>query len=154
MSDSISTTVILKHCGYAVATIGGALTSIGVDPVAAKALGALMIFDILTGMTKAVIVYGKKEFKSMKLIAGVVTKLLIWSVPLVFATAAKGSGHDLSWIISASFSALIFGETVSILGNINSIAKKKETAEFDAMSLIYGIFKGFIERYFQAIKNK
>lgn len=154
MSDSISTTVVLKHCGYVIAGLSGALTMIGVDPVAAKALGILMIFDTITGMTKAVIVYGKREFKSMKLIAGAITKLLIWCVPLVFATAGRGSGVDLQWIISASFLILIWGETTSILGNINSISKRKDTSEFDAMSLIYGIFKNFIEKYFQAIKNK
>lgn len=154
MTESLSTTVILKHCGYAIAGITGALTMIGIDPVAAQALGIIMIFDTLTGMIKAVIVHGRKEFKSMKLISGAVTKLLIWCVPLVFATAARGSGVDFSVIISSSFAILIFGETVSILGNIHSISKKRDTAEFDAMSLIYGIFRGFIERYLEAIKNQ
>jgi phage-related holin len=153
MHEAITTTTVIKHCTYIFAGLTGAITYIGINPKAIYILAILMVIDVTTGITKAIVVHGKRSYRTMKLTAGVIAKLMILLIPLVLALTGHGVGVNLLFLVSASITILIFSETSSILGNIHAISKKRDTDEFDAVALIVAIFRGVVERYLESIKN-
>jgi len=96
----------------------------------------LMVFDIFTGIIASYTIRGKHSIKSHFFAAGIISKLLIMTVPLVIALVAKGINIDLIWFATHALSLFILSEGYSIIGNIMSIRQKKYVAEFDAISWV------------------
>ena len=154
MNETLSTTAILKHCGYIVAGAVGIVTYIGLDTRALFVLGILMILDVVTGVIKSGTIRGWRSIKSMKLTSGVLAKLVTILVPIVVALAGLGIGANLVFVASSALTILILAETYSILGNIHSVTVGEEKPEFDAVGAILEMFRDVIENYFNKIKGK
>ena len=153
MAETLTTGTIIKHCAYLFAGVAGIITHVGIEPKAIFILSIFMVLDVVTGVSKTIVINGLKSYRSMKLSAGVLAKCFVILVPFVVALTGHRVGADLTFIASAAVSILIFSEASSILGNIHAIHKRQETGELDAVAIIIGIFRGFVERYFESIKN-
>ena len=98
-------------------------------------LGILLGIDYITGISK-VYVINRKNLKSYKAIAGIITKVSILLIPVVLSIAAKQIGYDMVIFTDTIISMLVLAETYSIIGNIRSIHQKKEVEEVDAISIV------------------
>ena len=98
-------------------------------------LAIFLVFDTITWVIK-VIAVGKKP-TSRRFIVGVVSKLLMLTVPLVISLLAKVvTGNDVSWFIWASVWLLALAEAYSIIQNVVSIKLQKEIEEYDAITVV------------------
>ncbi len=98
-------------------------------------LAILLLIDFITGIAKVYII-NKKELKSYRAIAGIISKTSILLIPLVLSIAAKQVGYDMRLFTDAIISMLILAETFSIIGNIRSIHTGKRVEEIDAISFV------------------
>lgn len=153
MIEELTTIGFVKNCTYIAAGVFGVVTFIGLDPKAISILAAFMALDVFTGVIKAIIVHGKRSFKTLRLTAGVLAKLVTILIPFIVALTGHAIGVELIALASGAVTILVVSEAWSILGNIHSITQKEEKPEFDAVGAILGFFKGALEKYFESIKR-
>lgn len=135
------TLTLVKTLGY----IGAFFVGLGLQPHAFLALGVLMLIDTFLGSLEAIMHRGGEKYTSYKLGAGVLTKGIIFLIPLTIAFMAHGLSIDAEVIVYITMSILILSETYSILGHIYTIKTKKKTTEFDAVAALLGALRGSIE---------
>ena len=105
-------------------------------------LSVLLAIDYVTGLFKASAL--KQSIKSNKMKYGLISKLVIFLVPIVFALGSTALGRDPGGILDISLTILILSEIYSILGNIYSIRSGKEMPEYDAISAIGNKLRDFL----------
>lgn len=140
----ISTKAMLKNVSYGVAFLIGA---VGLSTQAFAIFGVLIIGDTITGVIRSLKLRGGRSVTSLKLTSGVISKLLIITVPLIIAWAGKGAGINLHALAQGALSMLILAEAYSVLGNIHAIRVGKDLKEFDAITYILEKVRGIIETY-------
>lgn len=128
MTQPISTTLIVKNLSYIPALL------IGLSPESYLILTAFLGFDLILGVLRAVSIGGMQAFKSYKLAAGILSKFLVLTVPLVFVWSGRGAGFDFTIIGQWGVGALILAQAYSILGHINAIRAGEDKSEWDAVS--------------------
>lgn len=136
--------LFIKNITYLLAFMVGA---VGLSTEAFAIFGALIVIDTLTGIIRAIKVHGGRSVTSMKLTSGVISKLLIISVPLIIAWAGRGAGLPMTAVAQGALSMLILAEAYSILGNIHAIRTGKNLKEFDAVTWILDRVRTTIETY-------
>lgn len=142
-SLTIGIKTILKHISYALAFIIG---TVGMSPDSFAILGILMLVDTITGVLRVGRTRGWRAVQSSKLSAGILSKAVVITVPVLIAWAGKGAGIDLTQIAEATLSVLILAELYSTLGNIYGIHTGKEVKEFDAVAFILQRVRDLIEK--------
>lgn len=118
----------------ALVAAAGVLTAIGVDTEVFAALGWLLFFDYVTGVSKAKALGHCISSNKMKY--GVVSKFSLMLIPIVLAIAAKGVDANAKSVLYVGMNILILSEVYSIIGNIYSIRTKQELPEWDAVAAI------------------
>lgn len=96
----------------------------------------LMIIDIVSGVAASYVIRGKHSIKSHLFSTGIVSKVILLTMPLVLALVAKGVGIDIVGFASNVLSLFILSEGYSIVGNYISIRRKEYIEEFDAIGFI------------------
>lgn len=149
--NEITIPIIIKNCGYIAV---GVLGATGLESDAVLILSVFMLVDTLTGIIRAGITKGWRNVTSMKLMSGIIAKLLVLLVPLIIAIAGIGAGIDLRILAKAALSILILAEAYSILGNIHACITKKDSKEFDAVAYILTMFRTVVENFLSKTGNK
>ena len=130
MTHEIPLFTIIKNIAY----IPAILLGLSLDSY--FILAVFMSVDIVLGITRTIVIYGGKHFRSYRLSVGVISKLMMLIVPLIVVWTGKGVGLDLLFLAQWSLGALILAEAYSILGNIHAIRIRRDVPEFDAISWI------------------
>lgn len=100
-------------------------------------LATLLIFDTITGILKSGRIYGVKSITSGSLTAGIISKMLMFLVPVIVALAMKSVGMDDGTVIlQASIGVLCMSEAYSALSNIQSYRTGIIIDEIDALAII------------------
>lgn len=120
--------VAIKNLGYIPALL------IGLSPESYMILTVFMLADLALGITRSVLLNGWQSIKSYKLTAGLISKLLVLSVPLIVVWAGRGSGFDLKLLGQWSIGILVLSQAYSMLGHINAIRTGQDRTEFDGVS--------------------
>lgn len=107
---------------------------------------ALMIIDVITGITRSWAVKGSKSIKSKTCIHGVISKLLLLLALFSCSLAGKAVGFETDMLVQGSVSVLILGELYSILGNIHSARTGKRKVEFDAVAYLLSSVKDVLKK--------
>ena len=147
-ATAATTTVVIKNMAYIAAFF------IGLDVTNYTILAVFMGLDLVFGTVRAGVVHGWREVKSYKFISGIVSKLVVLSVPLIVVWAGKGIGIDLLFLARGALGMLILGEAYSVLGNVNSIYQKKDLPEFDIIATILYAVQKFFEKLFVTNRDK
>jgi len=98
-------------------------------------LALLLTIDYFTGIAKVYMI-DKREIKSYRAIAGVISKVSVLTVPIVLYIASKKVGFDLHSYVDAIITMLVLAETYSIIGNVRSIQLRENIQEIDAVSFV------------------
>lgn len=122
--------VVLKNLMYFPAFF------IGLSPESYAILGIFMTGDLVFGLIHAGFVNGVGSIRSSRLIAGVISKLVVLTVPLIVVWAGRGAGIPLVWLGQWAIGVLILAQAYSMIGHVNSIRMGKDTLESDAISAI------------------
>lgn len=130
MTHEISTTAILKNLGYIPAFL------LGLSAESYLILAVLMLVDTLFGVIRVGVIYGGRQIKSYRLIAGMLSKLTVISLPILLVWAGRGAGLDLTKIAQATLGVLVLAELYSIVGSIYAIRIRKDVPEWDAVSWV------------------
>lgn len=139
---------VLKNSSYVVAFF------LGLNIQAVAILTVFLLLDIVTGVLKSVVIYGGRAFSSRSLSHGVLSKLLLITVPFILVWAGKGAGIDFTEFANNSLKVFILAEAYSILGNIYAIRIKKEVREFDAISWILENIRTVLLRLATSTKDR
>jgi len=111
----------------------------------------LLVLDIITGWFK-VISLGMKP-RSWRLANGIISKVVLITIPLVMALGAKAIHVDISGLFYIVIDALILSEVYSILGNIYTINTKKHVEEFDVLSKILKLIRNTLNKMLKDSDN-
>lgn len=128
MSKHFTFAAVLKNLAYIPALL------IGLDGQSYFILTIFMFADLVFGISRTLILHGGQSFKSYKLTAGIVSKLLVLSVPLIVVWAGRGAGFDLTLLGQWAIGVLVLSQAYSMLGHINAIRLGQEASEWDAVS--------------------
>lgn len=118
---------------------------LGLSPESYFILSVFMLVDLLLGITRSVVLHGWQSIKSYKLTAGVISKLVVLTVPLIVVWAGRGSGIDLTFLGQWSIGVLVLSQAYSMLGHINAIREGEEKTEWDAVSFLLKKIRGILE---------
>lgn len=143
-ASSFSLAVLIKHMGY-VAAFVVSMQYLNLIPQSVIILSGLLIADVITGIVRSALLLGLSSIRSSIAIRGVISKLLVFLIPIVIALAGKGIGLDLSPLAQASVTVFILSMTYSILGNIRSIQTGQPKQEFDAIQYVMNQVKGLLQ---------
>lgn len=108
------------------------LQYLGLDGEVLLIFTGLLIIDIITGWLKTLAI-GEKP-KSWRLANGIISKVVLVTIPLVMALAAKALHIDISWLFYVVIDALILSEVYSIFGNVYTMNTGKNVEEYDVLS--------------------
>jgi toxin secretion/phage lysis holin len=146
MSGSTTASVnSLKNVSYVIAFIG-TVEYLGFTAESLSILTILMLFDILTGVSRAYCNEGGSAIRSAILRKGLLAKFLLFSGLLATALTAKGLGYDSVLYAQGIINVLMLGELFSILGNIHSIKTGQPKVEFDALTWMLNRVKGMLDK--------
>ncbi len=143
--ESLSTIAIIKNFSYALAFVAS-VEWLGLNPLAVTVFSGLMVIDVVTGVTRAILVMGGHSVRSAILKRGIVAKLLVLTALFSVALAGKGIGFEMGTLVQASVNVLILGELYSILGNIHSVRTGNQKVEFDAVSFLLDSVRGLLSK--------
>lgn len=137
----LTISVFIKNAAY----IPAAFLLAGVNTESYAILTAFMAADLLLGIIRTLVLNGGTSFKSYKLAAGVLSKCLVTSVPLIVVWAGRGAGISLVFLAQWSVGALILSQAYSMLGHVNAIRLGQDVKEWDAVGVILGALKRSFE---------
>lgn len=109
-------------------------------------LGVLMIADTITGVIRSGVIRGWQSITSKELSIGVLAKGTLILVPLLIALAGKGIGFDLTFLATSTLNILILAELYSSISNIESIRRRKDVLEFDAVNYMLDKIRTLLEQ--------
>ena len=119
-----------------------------------EALLVLMIIDIITGIIKSIRINGTRSIKSIILVAGFVSKILLILIPVILAYTGQGIGIDLKPLVSGTMMVLVVAESYSSLGNIQAVRIGKDVPEFDIVSFLIKKIRKQLLRILEKSKEK
>lgn len=134
MENTLTThsNVLMKNLGYIPAFIIG----LGLNYDAFMILACLMCVDTVLGVARSAALHGGVSIRSTILGHGVISKALIFFVPIMLVYTGRGSGMNLAPVAIGLVTMLVLSETYSILGHIQSIRSGEDVKEFDAISSV------------------
>lgn len=100
-------------------------------------LATLLIIDTVTGILKSARINGVKSITSTSLTAGIISKMLLFLVPVIVALALKSFNvADSTVVLQASIGVLCMSEAYSSISNIQSYRTGEAVDEVDALAII------------------
>lgn len=138
--EPITTSVMLKNVAYIPAVL------LGLSPESYLILTVFMIIDFFFGIMRAVTLNGMQALKSYKMAAGVLSKFMALTVPLILVWAGRGSGFDFTLLGQWGIGALVLAQAYSILGHVNAIRSGQDKTEWDAVSWILSSLRAILEQ--------
>lgn len=120
------------------------LTYVGLPIEPVLMLAALMTIDFLSGIGRAHAL--NEQITSRRMKSGIASKLLLLLIPLAVALAAKGLGHDWSYLVSLCVSAMILSELYSFISNVYAIKTGDDLPEFDVIKMLGKHIRTALER--------
>ena len=112
----------------------------------------LLSLDLFTGVMASFIVY--EAISIARFYAGILTKILLFIVPVVVAVVVKIQGDSLLWFITWVVTVLAVSEGISIFNNVLKARGKDPLPEFDAISMISVKLRQILERLFNTAGGK
>lgn len=109
---------------------------IGLSPESYLILAVFMGIDLFFGLVRTATLHGMNSIKSYKFTAGIISKLMVLTVPLIMVWAGRGAGFDFTFLGQWAIGALVLSQAYSILGHVNAIRLGEERTEWDAVSFI------------------
>jgi len=144
MTEPLSYTTILKIIwAFIVTTLTIIATYLNIDAEIFGLYFLLLFIDLFTGTLSAFI--RKEQMLLKRFTAGFLTKLLMFVLPITVAIVLKMQG-DYGVALTAIIVVLSVSEAISVFNNIQKAKGKKTLPEFDEVSIISKIFRGWIEK--------
>ena len=112
----------------------------------------LLAIDLSTGVLAAFVV--KETMTLSRFNAGIISKFLMFIIPIVVAIIVKIQGDDLLWFIKWTLVVLATSEAISIINNVQKATKKKPLPELDAVALVTTKLRDMIEMLFNKSSGK
>lgn len=140
MEHTTGTFTVAKNISYILAAI------VSLNTESYMIIGAFMIIDTITGVTRSIVVHGGRSFTSHAATLGITAKLLVILIPLLVVLAGQGAGINLVPVAKSALNILILSELYSILSNIQSVRLKRDVAEFDAVNFLLDKLRLFLEK--------
>lgn len=137
--------VTFKNLSYVVAFFSMA-EYLGFSTEITSIFVALMIIDVLTGVTRAAVVDGVSAIRSAIGTRGILAKLLLITAIFSVALAGKGVGIEAAALANGAMGVLVLSELYSILGNIHSIRTRKPKSEFDSVTWMLAQVRALLEK--------
>ncbi len=134
--------IIAKNIGYIPAFIVG----LGLNYDAFFILACLMCVDTVLGVIRSAILHGGASIRSTILGHGVISKALIFFIPIMLVYTGRGSNMNLVPVALGIVTMLVLSETYSILGHVQSIRQGEDVKEFDAISMLLTGVRKTIEK--------
>jgi len=131
---------------FAILSFAWTCAYLNIDKEAIALYTTLLIIDLLTGTMASFI--AKETVTRAKFIAGFMSKLLMFVVPIVIAIVAKVHGGELNWFIKWTVIVLSVSEAISIFNNLLKSKGQKPLPEMDAISLIAKKLRELLEKLF------
>ena len=116
--------------------------SLNIDIDIVKIIMWLMLFDTIFGIIKAVVL--KDEISKGILFFGLITKMLILTIPMVLALVGKGLGYDFTPLVNSVMKILVLAEGFSIISSMYSIKTKERVKDVDIISLLLSSLRKMI----------
>lgn len=133
--------MFIKNLAYTIPAV-----LIGLTPESYAILTVFMAVDLVFGVMRAVALGGWQAFKSYKLTAGILSKFMVLSIPLLLVWAGRGAGFDFTVLGQWGIGALIISQAYSILGHINAIRVGEDKTEWDAVSWVIRTLRSGLEK--------
>lgn len=130
----------------------GFLIANNIDIDLAFYLSLLMVADTCFGLFKYALV-DELKFSIKNLFKGILVKIIMLTIPIVFVLTANGLKLDFAIIIDLFMKAMLVGEVISIINNFNSIRMNKEVKSDDFLSTILNRIANFLKNKIQSIAN-
>ena len=112
----------------------------------------LLSIDLLTGVMASFIVFEKITIS--RFYAGILSKALLFIIPIVVAIIVKIQGESLFWFIKWTVIVLAISEGISIFNNVLKAKGKEPLPDFDAIGLIASKLRVILERLFDTAGGK
>lgn len=112
----------------------------------------LLSIDLLTGVMASFVV--REEMRLSRFYAGIMSKALLFIVPIVVAIIVKIQGDSLMWFIKWTVIVLAVSEGISIFNNVLKAKGKQKIPEFDAIGMIANKLRIILERLFDTAGGK
>ncbi len=137
---------ILKSIFYAVVCGYSWLNEQGINAYALSVLLGFMILDMVLGVWKARRVDALKNPTSKEAKKGIITKLLIFIIPVVVGLIwGLFDKPNALKIVNMFIVALAIAEGYSIIGNAGAIYSGSNITEFDAITYIFRVSTNMIK---------
>ena len=134
----------MKNLSYVAFFALSATSYLNISAESAAILGGFIVFDVITGVIKAIAINGGPSVKSSVLERGIIAKLLLVFIPLGIALAGKAVGVELSSVAQDTINVLVLSELYSIIGNIYAVKTGVDKEEFDAIAYVLGQLKNLL----------
>lgn len=94
----------------------------------------LMTLDIFVGIAAAR--RAGEEVTSSRMRSGILSKLIVLTIPIVISLTIKALGHEFIWLIDWSLSFLVLTEAYSVISNGYTVRTGEKLPEWDATTKI------------------
>jgi len=134
-----------------VGTFASMFSYLNIDSELLGLYSVLMFLDLMTGIAAAMI--HREDITLTRLGAGILSKLIMFIVPITVAILVKIQGSELLWFTKWTLIVLASSEAISILNNVLKAKGQKTLPEFDAISLIASKIREVLEKLFDKGKG-
>lgn len=118
------------------------LTYIGLSVELMYIYAGLLIADFISGVIKALVVGEELSYKKGR--NGIITKMLLWFIPIVLACTTKIIGVEAQIIFQWGLGILAFTEGYSFMSNTYYIKKGKYLPEIDGIALLGSVLRKWL----------
>lgn len=123
--------------------IAATLAAIGLPIHMLFALAVLMLIDYLFGIAAAW--KTGEEISSKRMKAGIIAKVMVFSIPLIFSLMSYISGAEYEYIIAVTVIILALAEGYSILSHISNFISGEKLPELNAVTLLGKKLRGMVD---------
>lgn len=146
------TLIIKVFHSIVIGVFASMLSYLSIDKEAMYIYFILLGMDLVTGVVASFIVY--EAISIARFYAGILSKFMLFIVPIVVALIVKIQGDSLLWFIKWTVIVLAVSEGISIFNNVQKSRGKAPLPEFDAISMIGSKLRVVLERLFDTAGGK
>lgn len=107
----------------------------------------LLLLDLITGVAAAFLI--REAMTLARFYAGILSKFLLFTIPVVAAIVVKIQGDGLLWFIKWTVLVLAVSEFISIINNVQKAKGNKPLPELDAVGMITTKLRDTLEVLFK-----
>lgn len=108
----------------------------------------LLAVDLITGVVAAFVI--REAMTLARFYAGILSKFLLFIIPITVAIVVKIQGDGLLWFIKWTVLVLAVSEFISIVNNVQKAKGNKPLPELDAVGMITGKLRDTLETLFKS----